>query len=136
MNKKEIRKVIINEANNAFNFGKPDEFDFKVRAYNPVCGDKFELYFKFNGNIIESVHFSGIGCTVSKASSSILLKEIIGFDRDTVLSIVATFLEKFEKNEQLIPASTLIFQDKSKFNGREQCIKLSWIALKEYLEKM
>lgn len=136
MNKEEIRKIIIDEANLAYNFEIPSKFDFKVKAYNPVCGDKFEMFFEHEDKTIKDVHFSGIGCTVSKASTSFLLRELKGSSLGEALSLINIFLEKYEKNEPLSPESTLIFQDKSKFKGREQCIKLSWEALKEYLEKV
>ena len=42
------------------------------RSY-PSCGDEITLEVKINGDIIEDLAFSGQGCAISQASTSMMI---------------------------------------------------------------
>lgn len=61
------------------NFGKLDKYTFKHLENNPVCGDKIEIFVLLKDDIIKDIKFSGSGCAISIASTSMLtdkLKEL------------------------------------------------------------
>ena len=67
----DLRKLyseIIKEHNeNPFHFEKISDAKNMIKAYNPICGDRFELYVDSQQNKIEKLHFHGFGCAISKA---------------------------------------------------------------------
>lgn len=42
-------------------------------GHNPNCGDEIEIQVKLNGDIIEDMSFTGHGCAISQASTSIMI---------------------------------------------------------------
>jgi len=46
----------------------------KVEGFNPLCGDEVSIYVAFaeDGETIDEVKFSGRGCAISQAATSML----------------------------------------------------------------
>jgi nitrogen fixation NifU-like protein len=65
-------KVLLDHAKNPRNYGEMSSYDKKLEGYNPLCGDRFTFYLKFDGDTIQSISFTGQGCAISKASASLL----------------------------------------------------------------
>lgn len=64
---------------NPQNFGVMKRPTYKVEAKNPLCGDKILLQLKVNKKgIVEQVRFSGSGCALSIASSSMFTEWMLG----------------------------------------------------------
>ena len=95
MTKEEIqelyRQQILPENKAPYHFEKVVS-DRTVKAYNPMCGDKYELYIDKESGKLNEVHFHGIGCAISKASSSILLKKVEGMSYQQAANYCQTFL--------------------------------------------
>ncbi|MCS7116558.1 MAG: SUF system NifU family Fe-S cluster assembly protein [Nitrososphaerota archaeon] len=74
------REKVIDHYKNPRNFGKLDDPDVKVKESNPLCGDDVELYIKLNPNdgSVTDVKFSGRGCALSIAATSVLTEMISG----------------------------------------------------------
>ena len=51
---------------------------------NPLCGDRVEIYLLVDKGKIADAKFSGEGCVLSQAASSILMDELIGKNSDDV----------------------------------------------------
>jgi len=64
--------VILTHAKSPHNFGSLDESAIKVSLHNPLCGDQIELYASISDNVVHDLRFSGHGCSISRAASSIL----------------------------------------------------------------
>ncbi len=54
------------------NFGRLKKFDRTSRQLNPFCGDEIEIFIKFDKEKVSDIGFSGLGCAISIASTSIL----------------------------------------------------------------
>ncbi len=141
MTKEEIqvlyKEKIIPESREPYHLGRNEEANFKITAYNPMCGDKYFLDLeKVNGKI-ESGYFDGFGCAISKASTSILLRNIEGKEEYEVLEFCKNFLQQLESNspEKLEEETLNILAELRNFEGRMDCIKLSWEALLKELTK-
>ena len=52
--------------------------------YNPLCGDKVEMFLKINNGTLKEVKFKGEGCSISQASTSLLLESVNGKDLKTI----------------------------------------------------
>jgi nitrogen fixation protein NifU and related proteins len=105
-------------------------------AYNSLCGDKFKLYLDVQEGRVVEASFSGYGCAVSKAATSVLMEKMQGKSLDEVQGLVQEYL-KFTKSDQesIADEDLLAFSAAKKFPGRLKCAVLSWEALEEYLEE-
>ncbi|GIW64796.1 MAG: iron-sulfur cluster assembly scaffold protein [Patescibacteria group bacterium] len=87
-------EIILDHYQNPRNFGKLDDFDKKVEVANSLCGDRLTLYLKFENEKVKDVRFEGIGCAISKASSSMLTEAIKGKTKNELKKIDKNFIIK------------------------------------------
>ena len=131
------RSKILPENKAPYHFGKPQNVSSTVKAYNPMCGDKFHLYPTMSDSTVKAAHFDGFGCAISKASTSILAKKVEGKSLDQIESLCELFLEAVDKGDSdlLDDEELAALAELKNFEGRVDCIKLSWQALLEDLKK-
>ena len=85
------REIILDNYSNPFHKESKGE-DFKAaNANNSSCIDNINIFIKFDGNIIKDAYFDGEACAISTASTSIMLKEIIGKTKEEALAIIDNF---------------------------------------------
>lgn len=72
------QEVIIDHNRSPRNFGKLEDATQVAEGYNPLCGDKLNLYLKTEDNVITDVSFDGSGCAISVASASLMTDTLKG----------------------------------------------------------
>lgn len=103
-----------------------------LEAYNPMCGDKYQLYLKVEEDKIENARFEGYGCAISKASTAVLTEMVIGKRIDDIKPIIEDFLELINADSDKTPESLtqddqlLAFAAARAFPERRTCASLSW----------
>lgn len=129
------KEKIIPHTKQPFHFAKIPEAMQSVEAYNPLCGDKYTLYLNFNESGQLDGYFYGFGCAISKASTSILLENIQGMNKDQIALFCKEFLANIDsENAESISDETLkVLNDIKYHDGRMDCVKLSWKNLYEAL---
>src|SRR5690606_9370563 len=75
------QEVILDHNKNPRNFHRMDDADAVLEGYNPLCGDHYTFFVKFDGDRIDAVSFDGSGCAISKASASIMSAALKGRTR-------------------------------------------------------
>ena len=70
--------LIMEHSMNSYNKKKLDHCDLCSKGHNPNCGDEITLELKLNGDKIEDMAFSGHGCAISQASTSIMIDTLRG----------------------------------------------------------
>lgn len=113
--------------------------DKTERGHNPSCGDEISLSVKFNGDVIEDMAFTGSGCAISQASTSIMIDLIKGKSKQEALSLVETFISMIKReitNEEELLAleDAMVFQNIQNMPARVKCAVLAWHTLKESLK--
>lgn len=82
------RENILDHYQNPRNFGTLDGPDISYEDSNPLCGDVIRIEIQLDGqNRVSRVAFSGEGCAISQASTSMLTEEILGKTLDEVKHI-------------------------------------------------
>lgn len=70
---------ILDHNKNPRHHGKLDNASVAFKGSNPLCGDKIEVELKVDDEgVITDAAFLGAGCAISRASTSMLMDEIIG----------------------------------------------------------
>src|SRR5438552_8279055 len=68
------REVILDHYKNPRGHGVMENADAEAEGQNPLCGDEVSIYVAFgeDGETIDEVKFSGRGCAISQAATSML----------------------------------------------------------------
>lgn len=141
MNLDEIYTELIMEHNaNKENKRKLDHADVCKRGHNPSCGDDITLEVAFDGDIIKDLSYTGSGCAISQASTSMMIDLLKGKTKEEALELVDTFLKMIKREitdeeelEELEDAMAL--QNISNMPARVKCAVLAWHTLKDAVEE-
>ena len=89
------REVILDHYKNPRGHGVIEGADAEAEGQNPLCGDEVSIYVAFgeDGDTIDEVKFSGRGCAISQAATSMLMDmatgrtatEVATMDKDELL---------------------------------------------------
>jgi nitrogen fixation protein NifU and related proteins len=74
------REVILDHYKNPRGHGVIEDADAHADGLNPLCGDEVSIYVQFgeDGETIDDVKFSGRGCAISQAATSMLMEMVTG----------------------------------------------------------
>ncbi len=132
-------ELIMEHSMNSYNKKKLDEADYSEKGHNPNCGDEITLEVKLNGDKISDMAFSGHGCAISQASTSIMIDTLKGKTIQEAKDIIKTFIEMIKREqtdeEQLKKLEDAIaFKNVSNMPARVKCALLAWHTMEELLE--
>ena len=74
------REVILDHYKNPRGHGVIEDADAQAEGMNPLCGDEVSIYVAFgeDGETIDEVKFSGRGCAIRQAATSMLTEMVKG----------------------------------------------------------
>jgi nitrogen fixation protein NifU and related proteins len=74
------REVILDHYKNPRGHGVIEGADAEAEGLNPLCGDEVSIYVSLadDGETIDDVKFSGRGCAISQAATSMLTEMVTG----------------------------------------------------------
>lgn len=132
--------VIMEHGMNSYNKKELKNCDLCEKGHNPNCGDEIELYVKLNGNIIEDMAFSGHGCAISQASTSVMIDTLKGKTIEEAKEIIETFIgmikrEIKDENELEKLEEAIAFRNISNMPARVKCVLLAWHTIEDMLNK-
>ena len=133
-------ELIMEHSMNSYNKKKLENADFCELGHNPNCGDEIKLEMKLNGDVIEDMAFSGHGCAISQASTSIMIDTLKGKTIKQAKEIIETFIKMIKREttdeEELKKLEDAIaFRDVSHMPARVKCALLAWHTVDDMLEK-
>lgn len=133
-------ELIMEHSMNSYNKKKLGNADFCEIGHNPNCGDEISLELKLNGDIIEDMAFSGHGCAISQASTSIMIDTLKGKTVEEAKQIIKTFIEMIKREETdeqklEILEDAICFKNVSNMPARVKCALLAWHTLEDILNK-
>ena len=108
----------------------------KERGHNPSCGDEITLELIVKDGKIEDAAFTGIGCAISQASTSMMIDLVKGKSVEEAHHLVSMIKGKKlseEELEELDEAAAL--ENISTMPARVKCAVLSWHTLDTALKK-
>jgi nitrogen fixation protein NifU and related proteins len=83
------REVILDHYKNPRGHGVIEDADAEAEGQNPLCGDEVSIYVAFgeDGETIDDVKFSGRGCAISQAATSMLMEMAKGRTAEQVATL-------------------------------------------------
>ena len=111
------REVILDHYKNPRGHGLIENADAEAEGQNPLCGDEVSIYVSFeeDGETIDEVKFSGRGCAISQAATSMLTElakgktasDVATLPRDELLDEIGIPLTPVRLKCALLGLSTL-----------------------------
>ena len=138
MDQETKREIILDNYQNPFYKDGKDELNYeKINSNNESCIDNIDIYCKIEDGIIKDIHFNGEACAISTASTSIMLKNIIGKSIDEATKYIENFLNMVNENEYNEEKLNegIAFSEIYKQQNRKTCVTLPYTGIKKILEK-
>ena len=133
-------ELIMEHSMNSYNKKRLKDANYEEIGHNPNCGDEITLEVKLDGNKIKDMAFSGHGCAISQASTSIMIDTLKGKTVKEAQDIIKTFIgmikreqESEENLEKLEDA--IAFKNIANMPARVKCALLAWHTLEDILNK-
>jgi nitrogen fixation NifU-like protein len=111
------REVILDHYKNPRGHGVIAEADAEAEGQNPLCGDEVSIYVRFgeDNDTIDEVKFSGRGCAISQAATSMLTEmvqgrkasEVAALDKDELLEEIGIPLTPIRLKCAMLGLTTL-----------------------------
>ena len=111
------REVILDHYKNPHGHGVIEGADAEADGPNPLCGDEVSIYVAFgdDGETIDEVKFSGRGCAISQAATSMLMEmakgrtagEVAALDKDELLAEIGVPLTPVRLKCAMLGLTTL-----------------------------
>ena len=133
-------ELIMEHSMNSYNKKKLGHADYAEMGHNPNCGDEITLELELDGNTIKDMAFSGHGCAISQASTSIMIDTLKGKTIEEAKEIIKTFIEMIKretKSEEELEKleDAIAFRNVSNMPARVKCALLAWHTIEEILNK-
>jgi nitrogen fixation NifU-like protein len=132
------QEVILDHNRRPRNFRVLDDATHQAEGYNPLCGDRLNLFVRVEGGVIADIGFQGSGCAISKASASLMTDSLKGRPIDEARAL----FERFHRMVTTPP--DIAVEDMGKLSAlagvrefpvRIKCASLAWHTLKAALER-
>jgi nitrogen fixation NifU-like protein len=133
------QEVILDHNRRPRNFRRLEAPTHHAEGYNPLCGDRINLFLQVDGDRIDDLAFQGSGCAISKASASLMTDRLKGC---TVVEARDLF-DRFHRMVTTPPDQAV--EDLGKLSAlagvrefpiRVKCASLAWHTLKAALERV
>lgn len=140
MDLNDIYTEVINENSRSIkNRRKLENATHELRGVNPSCGDDITLELEVKDNQIVDAAFSGVGCAISQASTSIMIDLIRGKSLEEVQKDIGLFIGMIQRKELddavLEPLEDAIaFKNVSNMPARVKCAVLPWRTLEKEID--
>ena len=132
--------LIMEHSMNSYNKKKLDDADYCELGHNPNCGDEISIELKLDGDVIEDMAFTGHGCAISQASTSIMIDTLRGKTIEQAKEIIETFIEMIKReitNEEELEKleDAIAFRNIANMPARVKCALLAWHTMEDILDK-
>jgi nitrogen fixation NifU-like protein len=135
------QEIILDHYRAKHHSGLRDPYEVEVHHVNPSCGDEVTLRVHLDEGSVTDVSYSGVGCSISQASTSVMSDLVIGKPADHGLELHQEFLQLMQSKGALEPSvldslgdrleDGIAFAGVSKFPARVKCALLGWSAFKD-----
>jgi nitrogen fixation NifU-like protein len=132
------QEVILDHNRRPRNFRAIASPTHHAEGYNPLCGDRLDLFLDVEQGVIKDVAFQGAGCAISKASASLMTDAVKGRTVDEARDLFARF-HRVVTTPPDRPVEDLgklsVLSGVREFPVRVKCASLAWHTLKAALER-
>jgi nitrogen fixation NifU-like protein len=137
MSETELYHPLIIRRNKEPFYYSQDHHGIQLHAYNPVCGDEYQIILTMEGEQIDRITFNGYGCAVSKSAIDLLFHQLQNRTIDEAKEAIQYYLEVIEMeeppDEEVYPLA--VFQRVKFHPSRKECAVLGANSLLSFLNE-
>jgi nitrogen fixation NifU-like protein len=132
------QEVILDHYKRPRGAGLREPYEGESHQVNPTCGDEITLRVHVDGDTVADVSYENAGCSISKASASVLYELVKGARVADARDRLGEFTELMnskgqgEGDEETLE-DAVAFAGVSKYPMRVKCALLGWMAFKDAL---
>lgn len=135
------QELIIDHGTQPRNYCELNNANGSAKGFNPLCGDKVNIFLKIENGVIENATFTGSGCAISTASASLMTEALIGKSTTEVMALSTCFkhvlTSEFEGEDHAVVLGKLAaFSGVKAFPARVKCATLPWHTLQAAIEQL
>ncbi len=125
------REIILDNYSNPFHKETKEDGFAHANANNVSCIDNINIYVKIEDNKIVDAYFDGEACAISTASTSIMVKKIIGMTLEEANIFIDNFNNMIYEKEydHELMGEALAFDEICKQESRKTCATLPYRGL-------
>ena len=132
------QEIILDHYRNPRHKGLRDPYTTEAHHVNPTCGDEVTLRVRLSGTgdaaTVDDVSYTGEGCSISQASTSVLTELLTGSTvvdgMRTADAFVALMQGTGEPDEDVL-GDGVAFAGVARYPARVKCALLGWMAWKD-----
>lgn len=134
------QEIILDHGSTPRNFGECEPFNKSADGHNPLCGDKVHLTLLVDDqDIIKDIKFTGVGCAISIASTSLMTQSLKGKSTEYANNLFNDFSNlitgKYDELNIIDEEDSLYsLKGVGAFPMRVKCATLSWHAFKSAID--
>jgi len=133
------QQVILDHNKSPRNFRLMANATQHAEGYNPLCGDRLDVYLIIKDGIVEDISFKGEGCAISKASASLMTSLLKGKTKEEAENLFTKFHDlvtgKLGDNPDIDELGKLaVFAGVQEFPVRVKCASLAWHTMMNALQ--
>lgn len=132
------QEVILDHNRRPRNFRVIEKPSHHAEGYNPLCGDRLDLFLTIEADRIADVGFQGSGCAISRASASLMTDAVKGRS----LGEARDLFDRFHRMVTTPPERDVedlgklsVLAGVREFPVRVKCASLAWHTLKAALDR-
>jgi len=133
-------EIILDHYRTKHHSGLREPYQAEVSHVNPSCGDEVQMRVALDGDVVADVSYSGVGCSISQASTSVMTDLVIGRSIDEAMGLAADFSDMMHSAGRYTPdedrlEDAVAFIGVAQFPARVKCALLGWSAFKDATAK-
>ena len=130
------QEIILDHYKNPHHKSLHAPYDVEVHHNNPSCGDEVTLRLSIKDQKVSNISWSGVGCSISQASTSIMCDLVEGKEVKTGLELERLFLELMQSKGNFLQDPEVLedavaFTGVAKYPARVKCALLGWMAFRD-----
>lgn len=121
--------IILDHNRRPRHYGVLASYTHTAEGYNPLCGDKLNVFLQLNGDTIEAIQFEAAACAICKASASMMTEVLIGktlAEAKQLDSRVTEVLTQEVQTDLDADGAVAALAGVRKFPARIKCATLPW----------
>ncbi len=125
------QQLILDHNKSPRNQGKLVDSNRQAQGYNPLCGDKLQVYLHVEDDIVKDISFEGSGCAISTASASLMTQSVKGKTVAQARAMFDSFHQMLtedsaSESDESALGKLVVFSGVCKYPARVKCATLAW----------
>jgi len=130
------QEIILDHYKNPHHKNLHAPYDIEVHHNNPSCGDEVTLRLSVSNARVNGISWSGVGCSISQASTSIMCDLVVDKPTGSALELERLFLELMQSKGNFsgeidVLEDAVALSGVAKYPARVKCALLGWMAFRD-----